>query len=198
MRAVRMTLTVKLALAFTALALVAALPGTFLVWRVRDLQHQTSRSRIEREEQDACKHAHGVVLNAMIALQNHAASPHDPRFEANSKQALESTEDAIRAVALVLTDHDAAATLQTEFADLARTAEPLFAPPVGATPPSADAARQAGRVIATHLDQLSAKLDQSRDKRDEAVARTVDRLAYVGRLGLIATVFLTLGLSLAI
>jgi signal transduction histidine kinase len=198
MRAVRMTLTVKLALAFTALALVAALPGTFLVWRVRDLQHQTSRSRVEREEQDACKYAHGVVLNAMIALQNHAASPHDPRFEANSKQALESTEDAIRAAALVLTDKDAAAALQEGFADLERAAEPLFAPPVGATPPSADAARQAGRAIATQLDQLSANLDQSRDKRDESVATTVDRLAYVGRLGLFATAVLTLGLSLAI
>ncbi|MHB8420588.1 MAG: sensor histidine kinase [Myxococcales bacterium] len=189
----KLTLTVKLALAFTALALVAALPGVFLLTGIAQLRHETRRSKAQLAEHEACRQAHDAAAAAAPPLQSHALFPADRRFLGPAKTALKALEEAVEAASLDLPTGEVA-RLHTELSDIVKTADPLIAPPSGAPVPSVEA----DRLLIAHLDQITADLEESVTRRDARVAATVDRLAYIGELGLVATALAALGLSLVI
>jgi signal transduction histidine kinase len=190
---VKMTLTVKLALAFTALALVAALPGFLLLGGIAQLRHETRRSKAQLAERDACRKAHDAAAAAAPTLQSHALFPADKRFQGPAKAALKALEGAVDAANLDLPDTEAA-RLRAELAEIVRTADPLIAPPSGAPVRSVEA----DRVLIGHLDEITTRLDENVASRDARVASTVDRLVAVGELGLVATALAALGLSFVI
>ena len=96
-RGMRLTLTTKLLAAFSALALVAALPGVgLLLWGVLRLEQTTHQNHRDLESRDACGRALVAINGALTALEYHALFPDDPRFSEAARNSLTGAERALK------------------------------------------------------------------------------------------------------
>ncbi len=193
-----MTLTVKLGLAFAALAATAALPGVVLLLGVAQLRSQTRQSLVELAGRDGCLHAQKAVTQAAFSLEHHAIFPHDARFQEAARAGLAAAEEAVGGAALGQPEEEAEA-LRAESAALRAAAAPLLAPAPspGGKPASSTAVKDAALALGGHLDRLIGAANEGLARRGARVASTVDRLAYVGELGLLATAAAAAGLAVA-
>ncbi len=192
----RFTLTTKLLAAFSALAMVAALPGAGLWLGVVRLERATHQNHRELESRDACGSALAAVNGALTALENHTLFPDDPRFSEAARNSLTSAERALRLAQVGLSSQEAD-TLSREFAELRLAGARLLEAPEAAET-NWQTYQTAKTIFLGDLDRIITEITGRLDRHDVAVADTVDRLSRLGGLGLGATVALALLLALSL
>ena len=192
----RFTLTTKLLAAFSALALVAALPGAGLLLGVLRLERTTHQNHRELELRDACGRALAATNLNLSALEDHTLFPDDVRFSEAARDSLTGAERALKAAQAGLPSQEAE-SLSHEFAELRGAAARILDAPL-ATETDWQAYRTAKTALVDHLERSISEITGHLDGHDAAVADTVDRLSRLGVLGLGATVVLALLLALSL
>ena len=137
----RFTLTTKLLAAFSALALVAALPGAGLLVGILRLERTAHQNHRDLESRDAVDRARGATNLAVTGTGNHTLFPDDARFSESARTSLSTAERALKTAAAGLRAQEAEA-LNGEFADLQRTAGRVL----DATSPTAAPQRRYSRA----------------------------------------------------
>ncbi len=193
--AMRFTLTAKLLLAFSALALLAALPGAGLLYGILRLERTTHESFRGVETRDACGQVRAEALAALTALQSEALFPEDPRFKRAAEEHLVEVERSVAEVREGL-DDVAADALENLRADFHAAAEIYLGDPTATRP--RQRLQAATLALITQIDRTGAEINAELARRDAAVAADVDRLSHIGELGLVSMVVAALLLALGL